>query len=132
MISMICELCGRPIVGKPYKIYVEGAYLTVCESCSKYGKPAELIKHTEARHIENVRKTPQNIPEYEIVDDYGKIIRTIREGMGLTQEKFGIKYGIKPSLLAKIEQQKIIPDYQTIRKLEMSLKVKLIRQPQTS
>ncbi len=125
---MICELCGKTIVGKPYRIYIEGAYMTVCESCSKYGKPAESVKHTGTKHVENVKKTTQDIPEYEIVDDYGKIIRGLREEMGLTQEKFGIKCGIKPSLLAKIEQQKIIPDYQTIRKLETSLKIKLIRQ----
>ncbi|MGC8661322.1 MAG: multiprotein bridging factor aMBF1 [Nitrososphaeria archaeon] len=126
---MICELCGKTIIGKPYRIYIEGAYMTVCESCAKYGKPADSVKPVREKHTDNVKKTNQDIPEYEIVDNYGQIIRNLREGMGLTQDKFGIKCGIKPSLLAKIEQQKIIPDYQTIRKLETSLKIKLTRPP---
>jgi putative transcription factor len=114
-------------MGKPYRIYVEGAYMTVCESCAKYGKPADSVNPPREKHVDKAKKTSQDIPEYEIVDNYGQIIRGIREGMGLTQEKFGIKCGVKPSLLAKIEQQKIIPDYQTIRKLETSLKIKLTR-----
>ncbi|MEM0097350.1 MAG: multiprotein bridging factor aMBF1 [Conexivisphaerales archaeon] len=126
---MICELCGKAIIGKPYRIYVEGAYMTVCESCAKYGKPADSVKPLIGKHVDKVKKTYQDIPEYEIIDNYGQIIRNIREEMGLTQDKFGLKCGIKPSLLAKIEQQRIIPDYQTLRKLETSLKIKLMRQP---
>jgi putative transcription factor len=127
---MICELCGKTIIGKPHRIYVEGAYMMVCESCAKYGKPADSVKPLKEKYTSKpISRVTQDIPEYEIVDNYGQIIRTIREGMGLTQDKFGIKCGIKPSLLAKIEQQKIIPDYQTIRKLETSLKIKLTRPP---
>jgi len=30
-----CEICGAPIKGKPYVVFIEGAKLRVCEKCAK-------------------------------------------------------------------------------------------------
>ncbi|MFP3214119.1 MAG: multiprotein bridging factor aMBF1 [Nitrososphaeria archaeon] len=123
---MNCEICGKPIFGKPITIEVDGAYLKVCEECAKYGKIVNERKNNEAKVSGIVRTTKNQVEEeYELIDGYGRIIKEIREKMNLTQEQLGRKIGIKPSLLAKIEQEKIIPDYPTLRKIEYSLKVKL-------
>ncbi len=123
---MNCEICGKPIYGKPITIEVDGAYLKVCDECAKYGKIVHEKRKFESKN-ENALKASryQTEDEYELVDGYGRIIKEMREKMNLTQEELGRKIGIKPSLLAKIEQEKILPDYQTLRKIEFSLKVKL-------
>ncbi|MGC9208318.1 MAG: multiprotein bridging factor aMBF1 [Nitrososphaeria archaeon] len=124
---MNCEICGKPIFGKPITIEVDGAYLKVCAECAKYGR---VVKHVPQNPpISQAPRTgshrPQEEEDYELVENYGRIIKEIREKMQLTQEDLGRRIGIKPSLLAKIEQEKIIPDFQTLRKLELSLKVRL-------
>ncbi|MDP8022948.1 MAG: multiprotein bridging factor aMBF1 [Nitrososphaeria archaeon] len=123
---MNCEICGKPIYGKPITIEVDGAYLKVCDECAKYGKVVNEKKKLGAKEV-NVNRVSRNQEEeeYELIDGYGRVIKEMREKMNLTQEQLGRKIGIKPSLLAKIEQEKIMPDYQTLRKIEFSLKVKL-------
>ncbi len=123
---MNCEICGKPIYGKPITIEVDGAYLKVCDECAKYGKVVNLKNRPGAKEG-NVNRVlrKQEEEEYELIDGYGRIIKEMREKMNLTQEQLGRKIGIKPSLLAKIEQEKIMPDYQTLKKIEFSLKVKL-------
>ncbi len=123
---MNCEICGKPIYGKPITIEVDGAYLKVCDECAKYGKIVNEKKKLGTKES-NVSRIPRNQAEeeYELVEGYGRIIKEMREKMNLTQEQLGRKIGIKPSLLAKIEQENIMPDYQTLMKIEYSLKVKL-------
>jgi Predicted transcription factor, homolog of eukaryotic MBF1 len=123
---MNCEICGKPIFGKPITIEVDGAYLKVCEECAKYGKIVNERKSGAIKGSSLIRPSRNQVEdEYELIDGYGRIIKEMREKMNLTQEQLGRKIGIKPSLLAKIEQEKIIPDYPTLRKIEYSLKVKL-------
>ena len=123
---MNCEICGKPIFGKPITIEVDGAYLKVCEECAKYGKIVNERKSGGIKESGFAKYSRNQVEdEYELIDGYGRIIKEMREKMNLTQEQLGRKIGIKPSLLAKIEQEKIIPDYPTLRKIEYSLKVKL-------
>ncbi len=126
---MNCEICGKPIYGKPILIEVDGAYLKVCSSCAKFGKVVQerKVSNRKAMNVvtKPVEKRSDSVEDYELIENYGKVIKEIREKLNMTQEELGRKIGIKPSLLAKIEQEAIIPDIQTLTKLELSLKVKL-------
>ena len=35
---MRCEICGKPISGKPIRTKVDGAVLDTCKECSKLGR----------------------------------------------------------------------------------------------
>lgn len=128
---MHCEVCGRPIQGKPYRALIEGAKMLVCMGCAKlsstYGevklKPPHHATPTIARRMVKVKFEEE---ETALVDDYSKQIRQAREKMGLTHEDLGRKLNEKVSVLQKIETGKLIPDQRLIRKLECTLKIKLL------
>lgn len=136
---MRCEMCGRKILGKPFKVIIEGAKLTVCTDCSKHGtltweeepKPKTVTKPKGPRPPLTilVKKQPETAPTattVELVEDYDAKIRRAREKLGLSHEDLGKRLNEKVSLLRKIETKKMTPDNVLATKLERTLKVKLI------
>ena len=136
---MNCEVCGRQIVGKPYKAVIEGAKMVVCGKCAKLGsayweeRPQRRVKKT-AKPLPRIsvsrKKQPPALAEaLELVDDFGLRIRRAREGMELSHEDLGRKIGEKVSVLRKIESGKMTPDHRLAEKLQHALKVKLLVPP---
>jgi putative transcription factor len=135
---MRCEVCGRKVHGKPYKVIIEGARLTVCDDCSKHGKvtweeepkPKTVIKPRRPRPSLKVQnRTPTATPleaTLELVEDFDVRIRQAREKLGFSHEELGRRLNEKVSLLRKIETRKMMPDNLLATKLEHALKIKLI------
>jgi len=134
-----CEVCGRQIVGKPYKAVIEGAKMVVCGNCVKLGsayweeRPQRRVKRT-AKPLPKIsfsgKKQPTRLAEaLELADNFGLRIRRAREGMELSHEDLGRKIGEKVSVLRKIESGKMTPDLMLAEKLEHALKVKLLVPP---
>lgn len=135
---MQCEVCGRRIHGKPYKVIIEGARMTVCETCSKHGKlvweeepkpkPTDQKSKTQLTfRLSTRRPTPPPAETgLELVERYDAKIRQAREKLGLSHEDLGKRINEKVSLLRKIEAGKMTPDIMLSTKLEHILKVKLI------
>jgi putative transcription factor len=134
-----CEVCGAKIHGKPYKVIIEEAKLTVCSQCSKHGtivweeepKPKSVVSKTKTiahpRQIKS-KKAPETTVEtgFELVENFHVQIRQAREKLGLSHEELGKKIKEKVSLLKKIETGKMTPDNRLATKLEHVLKVKLL------
>ena len=137
---MRCEVCGRKIFGKSYKVMIEGAKLTVCGKCAKHGtiiweekkpKPVKPRTRAPARRSPlrtKSKETPQVAVEstLELIEDFDAKIRQAREKMGLSHEDLGTKINEKVSLLKKIETGKMTPDNKLATKLEYALKIKLL------
>jgi putative transcription factor len=133
-----CEACGRKIYGKPYKVVIEGAKLTVCDSCSKHGKltwedepkPKTVVKSKGPKPslLVQTRKLPETPAgtTVELVEGYDAVIRQAREKLGLSHEDLGKKMNEKVSVLRKIETKKMTPNNMLATKLEHILKIKLI------
>jgi putative transcription factor len=133
-----CEVCGRKIYGKPYKVIIEGARLTVCDDCSKHGKltweeepkPKAVTKPRGPKPVLKVQgKGQPAIPHgatLDLVDDFDLRIRQAREKLGLSHGELGRKLNEKVSVLKKIEMKRMIPDNALATKLEHALKIKLI------
>ncbi len=134
-----CEVCGRKIFGKPFKVIIEGAKLTVCTDCSKHGKimygedpipqtaiPKAKVPLSPSRF--QIRKTsaPSVDTTQELVHDYTPLIRQAREKLGLSHEDLGKKINERVSLLKKIETGKMTPNNTLAVKLEHTLKIRLI------
>jgi putative transcription factor len=133
-----CEVCGRKIYGKPYKVIIEGAKLTVCAECSKHGK----IVWEEAKPKKTMAKAKSALPPLrtqskkppaptidttqEIRENFDMKIRQAREKLGLSHEELGKRINEKVSVLRKIETRKIKPDNVLATKLEHTLKIKLL------
>jgi putative transcription factor len=134
-----CEVCGRKIYGKSYRVMIEGAKLTVCSKCAKLGtviwdetKPMSSAKAPTRRLTLKTRskKPPQAIVEsgLELAEGFDGKIRQARRKLGLSHKELGRKISEKVSVLKKIETGKMTPDNRLATKLEHTLKIKLLVQ----
>ena len=131
-----CELCGRPIYGKAYKVIVEGVELTVCASCYlKLLKNKGLAKKAreqakpskQAAQPSRTRRVHRNRTEnYDVVEDYAKRIREAREKLGLSRADLARKVQEREVTLGKIETGRLMPTIDLARRLEKVLKIKLL------
>ena len=140
---MECEICGKEIYGRAYRSIVDGAKLLVCSECSQFASASwrpESKKQTPIPRQIPPRPMPQfQVPrrqpptrvmeELELVEDYGQRIRRGREKQSLTHEELSRKIGERISVLQKLETGKMVPDRALAKKLENSLKVKLLEPP---
>jgi putative transcription factor len=133
-----CEVCGSKIFGKPYRVVIEGAKLTVCSECSKHGtivweeqKPKVAASKPKTRlqplRIQSKKPAEATVDtSLEITENFDVKIRQAREGLGLSHEELGKKIKEKVSVLKKIENRRMTPDNRLVAKLEHALKVKLL------
>jgi len=134
---MRCEVCGRRIVGPPYRAMIEGAKMLVCSNCAKLGSIIWEAK-TEPRMKKVAKRLPAPVlpprkqpplsetENLELVDDFGAKVRHAREKMGLSHEDLGKKISEKVSVLRKIESGKMTPDNLLVEKLQHALHIKLL------
>lgn len=139
---MRCEVCGRKIYGKSYRVMIEGAKLTVCGKCAKLGtiiwdetkpKTSMLSAKAPTRRLTlktKSKKSRQAVVEngLELVEDFDAKIRHARRKLGLSHKELGRKISEKVSVLKKIETGKMTPDNRLATKLEHTLKIKLLVQ----
>lgn len=140
---MNCEICGIEIKGEPYKTKIDNSVMATCKECSKYGKvqskPQPPKRKSPKRNVNNTPRQNQNRvyskrikeEEFEIVEDYAKIIRQKREMKGLTQKQMGEKLYERESVLNKIENGKMVPDIKLARKIEKLLNVSIVEKTES-
>jgi putative transcription factor len=125
---MECEVCGRELKGKGFKVLIEGSEVTVCKSCKNLGseKPLEKIGQQGVKKILFRKKRVRAIEfEEELLENYNLIIRRERERRGWSQEVLAKKIQEKESLIKKIENAEITPEPSVIDKLERLFNLKL-------
>jgi len=135
---MRCEVCGRKIIGQPFRAMIEGAKMTVCNKCVKLGSVFWEAK-TEPRLRKVVRRLPSApvlaprkqppisaAESLELVDNFGIKVRQAREKTGLSHEDLGKRISEKVSVLRKIESGKMTPDNLLVEKLQHALRIKLL------
>ena len=135
---MRCEVCGRKIIGPPFRAMIEGAKMTACNKCVKLGSV-----FWEAKTEPRLRKVAKRLPPapvlsrrkqpplptgetLELIDDFGMRVRQAREKMGLSHEDLGKKMSEKVSVLRKVESGKMTPDNLLTEKLQHALRIKLL------
>jgi putative transcription factor len=133
---MECEICGKEIIGKPITTKIDGSSMKVCKDCSKFGKiqrPPATRSNTNKTRQRNHRRqskpysSPKRTePNYELVEDYGKLIREKREQKKWSREDLGKKINEKVSVISKIETEHMKPDTKLAKKLERLLKIDLL------
>jgi len=130
---MQCELCGRPIAGQPIKAWIEGAQLTVCPSCARYGSFVKQERAQSPRPQTPVRQIRQRsnrlgIEDLVLVENYNTLIRHAREQMGMTQADLAKLLGEKESIIRRLESGRMTPSLELARKLEKTLKIRLFEE----
>ena len=130
-----CPICNG-IVWKGQKVKIEGAKMTVCDSCALHGKkimtkPKSIyLQKSYSTQIKSSLKHPtrkfDEIEQMEIVNDYSKRIRNIRTINKLNQDQFAQKLNEKPSLVRRIESGKVKPTIKLAKKIEEIYKITLL------
>tara|TARA_Y100000310_G_scaffold317308_1_gene370051 strand:- start:5288 stop:5743 length:456 start_codon:yes stop_codon:yes gene_type:complete len=121
---MKCDMCSA--TGKLYKTIVEGAELSLCHECSKFGKVVGIIEQKTDNIPATVGiKQPQEEIIEIVVDDYAEKIRKKRESSGLNQKEFARKINEKESIVQKMESGHFEPSLQLAKKIGNLLKIRL-------
>jgi len=114
---MECCLCGSTKADR--KIDIDGAVLSACDECIKFGK--EVFK-TEFKKSKNTAI----IPEVEVIlEDFSKIIRKERQRKNLKQDELAKKLNIKASFVKRMEEGWEPPTIM-LRKIEKFFNLKLV------
>jgi putative transcription factor len=146
---MQCEMCGEEIRGPAKLVRVEGAELSVCSRCGRFGTEVQQVRRTDIRAPQKgpgarpvvapaagkapVRKKRDmfDFIEGDIVDDYAARIRHAREAKGLSQKDLAMQMMEREHLVRKIENSELIPEEGVRRKLEKALGIRLLEGPVT-
>jgi putative transcription factor len=141
---MQCEMCGEAIRGTPKLVRVEGAELSVCSKCEKFGTEVQQVRRTDIRVPQKgAASRPAPTPaggaaqvrykrdmfdfmEGDVVDDYAARIRHAREEKGLSSKDLAMQLKEKEHLIRKIENSELIPEEDVRKKLEKALGIRLI------
>lgn len=132
-----CPVCGGIIWGGGEKVLLEGAKITVCQSCAQHGKKIRSYKRQQykqrsAKGKSSSRRSYQKKKSrfdsnIEVVPDYAKKVRKARTSRNLTQEKFAQKIHEKESLIRRIEAGKTKPTIELAKKLENVYNIQLLQ-----
>jgi len=121
---MECEVCGNKIQ-RIFITEIEEVVLRLCEECSKSGRVLNIV-NVRSENKPKVKVEVLNYDEeYELVEEYGKLISEARNKAGLSIEDLASKIGEKSSVIRKIEREEIRPSDKIVEKIEKILKIKL-------
>lgn len=125
---MLCEMCGSD--GTLTRTIIEGVTMSVCQSCTQYGK---IINTPRVETLKKRIHTPK-IPESteKVASDIGTILKTTREKRNMTQKEFAGILAAKESLIHKIETDQATPDIPTAKKWEKIIGKKLVIETETN
>jgi len=121
-----CEVCGREIRGPPYRRIIEGAKMTVCEQCSRFGSEEWTYRPVASPPRPPRRDEVESAESLTPVEGYGRRIREAREKLGLDPEKLGRAIGEKTSTLKRFEREELVPDQAVAQKIRRILKVDIL------
>ncbi|MEM5803430.1 MAG: multiprotein bridging factor aMBF1 [Candidatus Aenigmatarchaeota archaeon] len=115
-----CNICGKD-EDELIKIKVEDAIIDVCKNCSSFGQVI-IEKKKEIPIKEEIEEE-----EYELVDNFGKIIKNSREKMNISRKELAKKIKIKENILRRIESENLIPEKELAKKIEKELGIKILQ-----
>jgi len=138
-----CPICGGKIWGRGQKVMMEGARITVCQSCAQYGtkiqnKPKSSFSSIKPSYQRSNISRPKNLQikkkiransldDMEIVSDYAKKVRNARMVKKLNQDQFAQKLNEKPSLIRRIESGKVKPTIKLAQKIQKVYNIALLK-----
>ena len=130
---MDCDMCGREQA--VLKASVEGTVLSVCNSCSKYGKVVGKVP-VAAAAMKKAEKMQMPAEEEEleaVVASFGQLVKQKREELGrkredgfMKLEDFAKMIGVKESVLHKMETGTLKPSVEEAKRIGKAIGIKLV------
>lgn len=132
-------MCGAESKGPLKRVRIEGAELSVCSNCAKYGTelpgaakspaaPASRATGYNQASVPQARRSRDLFDQLggDLVEDYADQIRNARLKLGLSQKDLALAMMEKELLIKKIEKGELIPEEDVRKKIEKELGIKLI------
>lgn len=136
---MQCEMCGAESKVPLKRVRIEGAELSVCSACARYGTelhgaakspaaPAGRPTGTIQSHTVQQRRSRDLFDNLggDLVEDYADRIRNARLKLGISQKDLALAMMEKELLIKKIEKGELIPEEDVRKKIEKELGIHLI------
>lgn len=117
-----CDLCGKE--SNLHTAVIESSTLSVCDSCSSYGKI--ISRYQEPKKTVKKEVLFREKPEETIVPNYHELLKSSREKMKLDLKEISQKIGIKESLISKLEAGLLPLDFSMAKRFETFYQIKLI------
>ncbi len=124
-----CEICGKEY-DNCYMVSIEGAKMVSCAKCSAGGKILYEIKAEKNPGRQRNVNSGEILEEYDIAEDYGQIIRKKREQLGFSMQVLAERINEKESMLKRIEEERLLPSPELVKKLENELGINLMAKVQ--
>lgn len=122
MAELYCDICGKGPVRA--QILLEGARMLACGNCMRSGK---VVHRFDDEGSVQARPAPATVGGgEEIVDGYGKLIRTAREKAGIPTAVVAERIKERENYIKAIEQERFMPTIAVAKKLEKELNIKLV------
>ncbi len=124
---MYCEVCGSEIRGQPRLVFIERTEMKVCNRCRKFAEQSRGVKGLKPLPKRPSKPKPKVVSkkEYELIENYGTIIKKAREKRDWTQEDLSKRVNEKSSVIARIETEKMTPNEDLLKKIERLLEINI-------
>ena len=132
-------MCGAESKVPLKRVRREGAELSVCSSCARYGTelhgaakspaaPSGRVSGPVHSHAPQQRRSRDLFDTLggDLVEDYADRIRNARLKMGLSQKDLALAMMEKELLIKKIEKGELIPEENVRKKIEKELGIQLL------
>jgi putative transcription factor len=145
MMIDVCDICGRETRVAKYRI--EGAEVIACQNCGRHGTliednapkakattynssypPSNYNKPSSSKPKENPQQNYVKKGEKVLLENYGQVIASARDKMGITRQELAKSLFIRETLLMRIETEKVRPSDDLIKKLEKALNIILFEE----
>ncbi len=117
-----CQICGRPAVAQAI---IAGAKVPVCERDGGYGQV--LTPPATPRSSSNPNAGRNPLLEYDLVENYARLIKNARTANNLSLEQLSHAASIRQNELHAFEEGRTHPTVSDAQKLERALKITLLR-----
>jgi putative transcription factor len=133
-------MCGKE-VPRLRKVQIGSSTLEVCNECARFGEDVKreapkgapmasgpaAVAATPRTYVPAQRKPKDALSrgEEELAEDYPRRIQRARSLKQMTQEDLARKINEKKSVISRLETGEMRPSEKLIRKLEVSLDIKL-------
>jgi putative transcription factor len=123
-----CDLCGKEPLAAI--VDIEGARMSVCASCSSYGKSVKRLDQPSAPDPWTIRRARPKAEspkiQAQVRPDLATVLRKARERLNATQEEFSKRLGVKLSAYHHYESGSGVPDIEIARRMERALGTHLV------
>jgi len=116
--------------------------MSVCGSCARFGVEKAKVPEVTGRSrvVQPIQQRAARARSRDVFEEhpetlapgFGRVVREARERAGLSLEELGLRLNERKTVLAKVEDESLVPSDELIRKLEKLFGISLLSKPEAA